>query len=409
MRGLLAVATLGLLLGACSSPSAVKQPPQPHQATAVGGFSTAPGGKPGDWTSQAKDFANSRYSTLKQINTGNVGRLRVAWTFSDGALYGHEGAPLVVDNTMYTVSPFPDRAFALDLTKPGGPIKWTYDPAPSPMAIGKACCDPVLRGWAIADGKLIYNLLDAHVVAVDLKTGKEMWRTKMADVSRGVTMTMSAFVAGDKVYVGNSGGEMGVSGWFAALDMPAGPAARAQQAFALAGAAGRHQDQRQGDIGGGIGDSAGGVGDLKAGSTRGGDVDMVIAHAEIGEDFAARLRHIGKDIGAEQVAEGGQDRVIIAQGRAQFGRGQWRWRIAVGHVEPSAGGGDGVVGQATGDQQVQNRRPPMGLGWSGVIRITSPEASGTPRTRTSDRTLPIWRGGKLTTARTWRPIRVSGV
>ncbi|MDY7524619.1 PQQ-dependent dehydrogenase, methanol/ethanol family [Sphingomonas sp. 10B4] len=222
MRGLLAVATLGLLIGACSSPSAVKQPPQPHQATALGGFSTAPGGKPGDWTSQAKDFANSRYSTLNQINTGNVGRLRVAWTFSDGALYGHEGAPLVVDNTMYTVSPFPDRAFALDLTKPGGPIKWTYDPAPSPMAIGKACCDPVLRGWAIADGKLIYNLLDAHVVAVDLKTGKEMWRTKMADVSRGVTMTMSAFVAGDKVYVGNSGGEMGVSGWFAALDVHTG-------------------------------------------------------------------------------------------------------------------------------------------------------------------------------------------
>ncbi|CAN5272910.1 methanol/ethanol family PQQ-dependent dehydrogenase [soil metagenome] len=187
-----------------------------------GSFNTAPGGKVGDWTSQARDFANSRYSALDQINAGNVGRLKIAWTFSDGALYGHEGAPLVTGNTMYVVSPFPDRAFALDLTKPGGPIKWVYDPKPSPIAIGKACCDPVLRGWAIGDGKLIYNLLDAHTVAVDLKTGKEAWRTTMADVSHGVTMTMSAFVAGDKVYVGNSGGELGVSGWIAALDIHSG-------------------------------------------------------------------------------------------------------------------------------------------------------------------------------------------
>lgn len=187
-----------------------------------GSFSTAPDSAVGDWTSQARDYANSRYSTLNQINTTNVGRLRIAWTFSDGALYGHEGAPLVAGGTMYTVSPFPDRAFALDLTKPGGPIKWVYDPKPSAMAIGKACCDPVLRGWAIGDGKLIYNLLDDHVVAVDLKTGKELWRTTMADVSHGVTMTMPAFVAGDKVFVGNSGGELGVSGWLAALDIHTG-------------------------------------------------------------------------------------------------------------------------------------------------------------------------------------------
>ena len=115
----------------------------------------------------------------------NVARLKTAWTFSDGAQYGHEGAPLVIGDTMYTVSPFPNRAYALDLTKPGAPTKWEFDPNPAPMAIGKACCDAVLRGWAIGDGKLIYNLLDAHTVAVDLKTGKEVWRTTMADVSQG--------------------------------------------------------------------------------------------------------------------------------------------------------------------------------------------------------------------------------
>lgn len=159
---------------------------------------------------------------MNQINRSNVGRLKIAWTFSDGALYGHEGAPLVVGNTMYTVSPFPDRAFALDLTKPGPALKWMYDPKPLPAALGKACCDAVLRGWAIGGGKLVYNLLDDHTIALDLKTGKELWRTELANVANGVTMTSSAFIVGNKVFVGNSGGEMGVGGWLAALDLNTG-------------------------------------------------------------------------------------------------------------------------------------------------------------------------------------------
>ena len=70
-------------------------------------------------------------------------QLKIAWTFSDGAQYGHEGAPLVAGNTMYVVTPYPNIAYALDLTKPGAPIKWSFAPNPSPMAIGKACCDAV--------------------------------------------------------------------------------------------------------------------------------------------------------------------------------------------------------------------------------------------------------------------------
>ena len=211
---------LALVAGAMLFPGSLAAQSAPKTVTTQDLTQTKNGGN--DWITHGGAINNQRYSTLDQINTTNVGRLKVAWTFSDGALYGHEGAPLVTGGTMYTVSPFPNRAFALDLTRPGGPIKWVYDPKPSPMAIGKACCDPVLRGWAIGDGKLIYNLLDDHVVAVDLKTGREMWRTTMADVSHGVTMTMSAFVAGDKVFVGNSGGELGVSGWIAALDIHSG-------------------------------------------------------------------------------------------------------------------------------------------------------------------------------------------
>ncbi|TZF90809.1 PQQ-dependent dehydrogenase, methanol/ethanol family [Cognatilysobacter lacus] len=177
---------------------------------------------PGEWHLPGRDLAGTHYSPLAQINASNVGRLKVAWSFSDGALYGHEGAPLVAGDTMYTVSPFPDKAYALDLSQPGAHVKWSFDPKTSPMAIGKACCDPVLRGWSYADGKIVYNLLDAHVVAVDAKTGKELWRTRMADVAKGVTMTMPAFVANGKVFVGNSGGELGVSGWVAALDLQTG-------------------------------------------------------------------------------------------------------------------------------------------------------------------------------------------
>ena len=223
------MAATGVLM-ALALPGACTQPSDGNETaggavvggSTLGSFNPAPNTPAGEWHSQAGDYANTRYSSLDQINTKNVDRLQVAWTFDDGALYGHEGAPLVIGDTMYTVSPFPNRAFALDLTKPGAPIKWVYDPKPSPYAIGKACCDPVLRGWAYANGKLIYNLLDDHVVAVDAKTGRELWRTKMANVEHGVTMTMSAFVVGDKVYVGNSGGEMGVSGWAAALDVNTG-------------------------------------------------------------------------------------------------------------------------------------------------------------------------------------------
>jgi len=177
----------------------------------------------GDWLMPSRDYGGTRYSPLTEITAANAAQLQLAWTFDDGeSHYGHEATPLVANNTMYIVSPFPDRAYALDLTKPGAPVKWTYEPNPSPIAVGKACCDAVNRGAQLYDGKLIYNLLDDHTVAVDANTGKELWRTKLANVEDGTTMTMAPLVADGKVYVGNSGGEMGVTGWLAALDANTG-------------------------------------------------------------------------------------------------------------------------------------------------------------------------------------------
>jgi lanthanide-dependent methanol dehydrogenase len=176
----------------------------------------------GDWTMAPKDYANTRYSALEEITTANAKTLRLAFTFSTGALRGHEAAPLVVGGTMYIVTPFPNLLHALDLTQPGGPPKWKFDPKPDPNAQGVACCDVVNRGAAYADGRVFFNTLDNFTIAVDAQTGRELWRTKLGDISRGETMTMAPLVVKGKVLVGNSGGELGVRGWIAALDAATG-------------------------------------------------------------------------------------------------------------------------------------------------------------------------------------------
>src|SRR6185312_9047214 len=100
----------------------------------------------GQWPMPAKDYAATRYSKLTQITRANAAGLRPVWTFSTGVLGGHEGQPLVVNNTMYVVTPWPNVLYAFDLTKEGYPLRWKYRPAVSPNAIGVACCDSVNRG-----------------------------------------------------------------------------------------------------------------------------------------------------------------------------------------------------------------------------------------------------------------------
>ena len=170
----------------------------------------------------AKDYANTRYSTLRQITVDNVKDLQPVITFSTGVLRGHEAAPIVVDGTMYIVTPYPNYLYALDLTKPGAPTKWKFEPNPNASAQGVACCDVVNRGVAYADGRVFVNTLDGQTVAVDAASGKELWRTRLGDIGKGETMTMAPLVVKGKVLVGNSGGEYGVRGWLVALDAESG-------------------------------------------------------------------------------------------------------------------------------------------------------------------------------------------
>jgi PQQ-dependent dehydrogenase (methanol/ethanol family) len=172
----------------------------------------------GQWTTPAKNFASTRYSGLSEISTGNVGSLQVAFTFSTGVNRGQESSPIVVGSTMYVLSPFPNILYALDLNRPGAPMKWKYEPKPEPSAQGVACCDVVNRGPTFAGGHIYFNTLDNNVVAISAETGEEIWKTKVGDINIGESMTMAPLVVKDRVLVGNSGGEFGVRGWIKALD-----------------------------------------------------------------------------------------------------------------------------------------------------------------------------------------------
>ncbi len=176
----------------------------------------------GNWTMPGKNYASTRFSALSQITPANIGKLALAFTFSTGTTKGFEAPPLVVNGTMYIITPFPNYLYALDLTKPGAPAKWTFKPKPAAAAQGVACCDVVNRGAVYDDGKIFFNTLDGQTFAVDANSGQMVWRTQLGDIQKGETITMAPLVADGKVLVGNSGGEMGVRGWVAALDEGSG-------------------------------------------------------------------------------------------------------------------------------------------------------------------------------------------
>jgi PQQ-dependent dehydrogenase (methanol/ethanol family) len=176
---------------------------------------------PSQWVMPTQNYANWRFSPLHQINAKNVGHLQVAWTFSTGVLRGHEGAPLVVGNVMYLVTPFPNIVYALDLNH-NERILWKYVPQQDPSVIGVMCCDTVNRGVAYGDGMIFLHQADTTLVALDAKTGKVAWSVKDGDPAKGQTGTDAPMVVGDHVFIGVSGGEYGVRGWLSAYDIKTG-------------------------------------------------------------------------------------------------------------------------------------------------------------------------------------------
>ena len=173
-----------------------------------------------NWAMQAGDMFNQRYTKLNQINTTNVAKMQVAWTFSTGVLRGHEGSPLVIDGKMYLHSPFPNKVFAIDLDTQK--ILWKYEPKQDPAVIPQMCCDTVNRGLAYAEGKIFLQQADSMLLALDAKTGKVTWSVKNGDPKLGAVNTNAPHVFKDKVFTGISGGEWGVRGFIAAYNLSDG-------------------------------------------------------------------------------------------------------------------------------------------------------------------------------------------
>src|SRR5438445_535964 len=175
---------------------------------------------PSNWAAQAGDYSNHRYSELKQVNASNVGKLQVAWTMSTGVLRGHEGSPLVVGDTMYIHTPFPNNVYAVNLKDQT--YKWKYEPKQDADVVPVMCCDTVNRGLAYGDGKIFLQQADTTLVALDARTGKPVWTAKNGNPKIGETNTNAPHVFKDKVLTGISGGEFGVRGRVVAYDIKTG-------------------------------------------------------------------------------------------------------------------------------------------------------------------------------------------
>src|SRR5579864_2126121 len=176
---------------------------------------------PNQWVLPLGSYSGIRHSKLTQINTRNAGKLRVAWTMSTGTLRGQEGQPLVVGNMMYFESSYPNFVYAINLDSVGQ-IVWKFAPEQDKFSPSVACCDLVNKGVAYADGKILVTTLDAHLYALDAKTGKVVWSVQNGDPKLGQTMTSAPLVIKDKVTVGISGGEYGVRGFLTAYDLKSG-------------------------------------------------------------------------------------------------------------------------------------------------------------------------------------------
>lgn len=174
----------------------------------------------GQWVMPSQNYANLRFSDLDQINQNNVKDLKVAWMMSTGATRGHEGQPLVVGNTLYFESAYPNHVFAVNLNDYS--IKWQFTPKEDSFATSVACCDLVNRGVAYGDGMIIEDALDGTVYALNASNGRVVWHTKTADPELGQTVTSAPLVVKNRVIVGVSGGEYGVRGYLSGYDLHSG-------------------------------------------------------------------------------------------------------------------------------------------------------------------------------------------
>ena len=204
-----------LLTAAFGATLALAAPPA---AAAAEAEAEAP---PGEWGTYGRTYANTRYSPLAQINDRNVSKLKLAYTLQLGALRSNEATPIVVGGTMYVSSSWgPKTVYALDAKT--GRIEWQYQPELPDDMMQFACCDVDSRGVSYADGRVFVGRLDGHLVALDAKTGDELWNAQVVDYKQGSAITSPPVVADGVVITGFAGGDYGARGALQGYDAATG-------------------------------------------------------------------------------------------------------------------------------------------------------------------------------------------
>ena len=174
-----------------------------------------------EWLTYGRNHSETRYSPLNQLNTGNVSRLGLAWSYDLGqGGGGQEATPLVSNGTLYGITNW-SVIFAVDART--GKERWRWDPEVNQAAVRpKVCCGIVNRGLALYQGTVIAPIIDGRLAALDAETGKVVWEARVAYPQDNYTITMAPRIAKGKVIIGVSGAEYPVRGFFAAYDAATG-------------------------------------------------------------------------------------------------------------------------------------------------------------------------------------------
>src|SRR6516225_10242438 len=173
--------------------------------------------EPSNWLTYSRDYSGRRYSPLDQVNTGNVGKLHIAWIRQVAEADTFETSPIAVDGALFVTEP-PNVVEALDATT--GRTLWSYHKElPKDLRL---CCGKVNRGLAILGNTVYYASIDAHLIALDARTGAVRWDVTMADYKSGYSSTGAPLAVKDKIITGMAGGEYGVRGFIDGYDARTG-------------------------------------------------------------------------------------------------------------------------------------------------------------------------------------------
>src|SRR5215467_9525105 len=168
--------------------------------------------EPQNWLMYRGNYSGWGYSPLDSITPANVKKLVPVWTFSTGVTEGHQSPPIVNNGVMFVTTP-QQQVFALNAKS--GDVIWRYK---RELPEDLLQLHPTNRGVALWGDRVYIATVDAHLVALEAKTGKVVWDTTVDDYKKGYYFTLAPLIAKGKVVVGTSGGELGIRGFIAALD-----------------------------------------------------------------------------------------------------------------------------------------------------------------------------------------------